>query len=108
MILHIAIALTLGQEIEISLDQGGSAAKYEGDLGDVHFLGRELRTAGESGQIVGNGFWRVAHDLADLRGGFALQRQLDDLNAVCEHRPDVTEGAAHRDQDFRVRPCGQL
>ena len=42
------------------------------------------------------------HDLADLRGGLALQRQPDDLNAMSEHRPDVAEGAAHRDQDVGV------
>ena len=42
------------------------------------------------------------HDLADLRAGFALQRQLDDLNAMSEHRPDVAERTTHRDQDAGV------
>ena len=38
MILHVAIALTLGQEVEISLDQGRPAAEEEGDLADLHFF----------------------------------------------------------------------
>ena len=42
------------------------------------------------------------HDLADLRGGLALQGQADDLGAMREHRPEVMEGAAHRDQDVGV------
>ena len=43
------------------------------------------------------------HDLADLRGGLALESEADDLSAMGEHRPEVVERAAHRDQDVGVR-----
>ena len=42
------------------------------------------------------------HDLADLRGGLALEREADDLSAMGEDRPQVMERAAHRDQDVGV------
>ena len=42
------------------------------------------------------------HDLADLRGGFALQREADDLSAMRENWAQVMERAAHRDQHIGV------
>ncbi len=102
MIFHVAIALALGQEVKVSLDERRAAVQHERDLVDLHLVFGELRAAGEGGQIVGNGFWRVVHDLADLRGGFALQGQLDDLDAMREHRTDVAEGTSHWDQDVGV------
>ena len=102
MIGHVAIALALGQEVEIGLDEGGSAAKEKGDLSDLHFLVGELGTAREGGQIVGDRLGRVVHDLADLRGGLALESEADDLSAMGENRPEVMERAAHRDQDVGV------
>ena len=66
------------------------------------FLLGELGTAREGGQVVGNGLGRVVHDLADLRGGLALESEADDLSAMGEYRPEVMERAAHRDQDVGV------
>ena len=57
MIFHVAIALTLGQEVEVGLDERRAAAEHEGDLADLHFLVGELSAAGERGEIVGDGFW---------------------------------------------------
>ena len=89
MIGHVAIALTLSQEVEIRLDERGSAAEEKGNLSDLHLLAGELGTAREGGQIVGDRFRRVVHDLADLRGGLALEREADDLSAMSENRPEV-------------------
>src|SRR5262249_1832673 len=97
MIFHVAIALALGQEVEVGLDERRAAVEYEGDLAELQVAFGELRAAGEGGQIVGNSFWRVVHDLADLGGGFALQRQFDDLDAMSEHRTDVPDGTTHWD-----------
>ena len=79
-----------------------SATEEEGDLADLHLLVSELGTAREGGEVVGDRFGRVVHDLADLRGGLALESEADDLSAMREHRPQVMEGAAHRDQDVGV------
>ena len=59
-------------------------------------------TAHECGQIVGDRFGRAVLDLADLRGGFALQREADDLSAMRENWAQVMERAAHRDQHVGV------
>jgi len=102
MIFHVAIALTLGQEVKIRPDQRRPAAKEEGDLSDLHFLLGELGAAREGGKVVGNGLRRVVHDLADLRGRLALKSEADDLRAVGENRTQVMERTTHRDQDAGV------
>src|SRR4051794_30653862 len=102
VISHVAIAPAFVQDLEIGPDEGGPAPEEEGDLADLHLLAGELDTAREGGQVVGDGFGRVVHDLTDLRGGLALKRQPDDLRAVGEDRPQVMERAAHGDQDVRV------
>ena len=56
----------------------------------------------EGGQVVGDRFGRVVHDLADLRGGLALECEADDLSAMGEDRSEVVEGTAHWDQDIGV------
>ncbi len=42
MIFHVAIALTLGQEVKVGLDERRAAAEHEGDLGNLHFAFGEL------------------------------------------------------------------
>jgi hypothetical protein len=69
-------------------------------LTHLHLLASELGAACKSGQIVGDRFGRVVHDLADLRGGLALQREADDLSAMCENWPKIVECAAHRYQNI--------
>ena len=102
MIGHVAIALAFVQDLEIGLDEGGPAPEEKGDLSDLHLLASELGAAREGGQVVGDGFGRVVHDLADLRGSLALERESDDLSAMGEDRPEIMERAAHGDQDIRV------
>ena len=79
-----------------------SATEQEGDLSGLHLLVGELGTAREGGQVVGDRFGRVVHDLADLRGGLALECEADDLSAMREDRPQIMERAAHRDQHVGV------
>ena len=57
MIFHVAIALTLGQEVKVGLDERRAAAEHEGDLGNLHFAFGELSAARERGEIVSDGFW---------------------------------------------------
>ena len=42
------------------------------------------------------------HDLADLRGGLALEGEADDLSAVRENRSQIMKRAPHRDQHVGV------
>src|SRR5271157_180335 len=79
-----------------------ATAEQEGNLPHLHLLVSELGTARERGQIVGDCFGRVVHDLADLRGGLALEREADDLSTMRENRAQIMERAAHRDQHFGV------
>src|SRR5215831_9815478 len=75
MVGHVAVALTLGQEVVVGTDQRRSTTEEESDLPDLHLLASELGAAREGGQVVGDGLGGVVHDLADLRGGLALQGQ---------------------------------
>ena len=102
MIGHVAIAAAFLQDLEIGVDEGDSAAEEKGDLSGLHLLVGELGAAREGGQVVGDRFGRVVHDLADLRGGLALEGQADDLGAMGEDGPEVVERTAHRDQDIGV------
>ena len=86
MVRHVSVAFAFGQYFEIGLDEGDSATEEKGDLAGLHLLAGKLGAAGEGGQIVGDRFGRVVHDLADLRGGPALECKADDLNAMGEHR----------------------
>src|SRR5271157_3525432 len=79
-----------------------ATAEQEGNLSHLHLLVSELGTARERGQIVGDCFGRVVHDLADLRGGLALEREADDLSTMRENRAQIMERAAHRDQHVGV------
>src|SRR5258708_3446654 len=99
VISHVAIAPALVQDLEVGADKGRSTAEEKGDLANFHFFGGELGTTCERGQVIGNRLWRVVHDLADLRGCPALEREADDLSAVGEDWAQVVVGAAHRDQD---------
>src|SRR6266481_1872885 len=53
VIRHVAIAFTLGQDLEIGPDEGGAATEEKSNLSDLHLLARELGTPREGGQIVG-------------------------------------------------------
>ena len=99
MVGHVSIAFAFGQDFEISLDEGDSAAEEKGDLSGLHLLASELGAAREGRQIVGDRFGRVVHDLADLRSGLALECKADDLSAMREDWSKIVERTAHRDQD---------
>jgi hypothetical protein len=99
---HVPIALALVEDLEIGLDEGHSAAEKECDLSGLHLLGGQLGAACESGKIVGDCFRGVVHDLADLRSGFALECEPDDLSAMRQDRTQIMERAAHGDQHTRV------
>jgi hypothetical protein len=107
MIGHVAIALAFVQDLEIGLDEGDSATEQKGDLPSLHLLASELGAACEGGQIVGNRFGGVVHDLADLRGGLALECKADDLSAMREDWPEVVECAAHGDQHVGISLADQ-
>jgi hypothetical protein len=96
---HVSIALAFGQDLEISLDEGDSAAEEKSDLSGLHLLAGELGASREGRQIVSDRFGRVVHDLADLRSGLALECKADDLSAMREDRSKVVERTAHRDQN---------
>jgi hypothetical protein len=102
MIGHVAIAAAFLQDLEIGVDEGDSAAEEKGDLSGLHLLVGELSAAREGGQVVGDRFGRMVHDLADLRSGLALERKADDLRAMGEDGPEVVERTAHRDQNIGV------
>jgi hypothetical protein len=104
---HVPISLAFVKDLEIGFDQGHSAAEEKGDLSSLHLLAGELGAARESGQIVGDRFGRVVHDLADLRSGLALECQPDDLSAMREDWSKVVECAAHGDQHAGVSLADQ-
>ena len=106
MIGHVPVALALAQKVEVGPDQGRSSPQEERNLPNLEFLCGELGAACEGGQIVGDRLGRVMHDLADLRGGLALEGKSDDLRAMGEHRSEIVERAPHRDQDVGMRLRG--
>lgn len=107
MISHVAIELAFFEDLEIGLDEGDSSPEEKGDLSGLELLACELSAAREGGQVVGDRFGRVVHDLADLRGGLALERKADDLSAMREDRSEVVECAAHGDQHIGVSLADQ-
>jgi hypothetical protein len=104
---HVSIALAFVQDLEISLDEGDSATQEKGNLSGLHLLACKLDAAREGGQVVGDRFGRVVHDLADLRRGLALKCKADDLSAMREDWSEVVECAAHGDQDVGVSLADQ-
>src|SRR5690348_4499685 len=103
VILHIAIAPALGQELKIRADQSRTASEQEGDLSGLEPLAGQLRATREGRQIVGHCLRRVVHDPADLRGGLALEGQSYDLSTMGQYGPDVVQGAAHGDEHVGMR-----
>ena len=97
MIGHVPVALALAQKVEVGPDQGRSSPQEERNLPNLEFLCGEFGAACEGGQIVGDRLGRVMHDLADLRGGLALEGKSDDLRAMGEHRSEIVERAPHRE-----------
>lgn len=88
------VVVALLDELEVALDQASSATQHEGDLADFEALASELRATPKRSQIVGDGFGRVARDLANLGRGLAFEREPDNLHSMAQHGADIVHGAA--------------
>ncbi len=73
MIGQARVGLTLGQDVQVLLDETFTTPQEKGDLTDLHLLLRQMDTADEGGQIVAHRLGTMVHDLADLRHRLALQ-----------------------------------
>ena len=94
VILHGRVAAALFQQFEILAYEARPPVEQEGDLAGLQAALGQLGAAGERANIICNRLRRVMKDAADLSGGFSVQGEADDFDAMSQDRADIADGAA--------------